>query len=156
MLGRDVEVRCGHVTFKFKDLQGVFEDLRQMAQKTPKEIRPFIMALDQTPAGKVIWAKDTLQNLARGKADITLSTLFTLCRDQECSDIRDKVYGLLGLLTQSERGPRVLLADYSKTPAEVYQAVLTAETGNKDFIPETSSMIDLCNKLTGNSPTQPS
>jgi hypothetical protein len=77
MLGRDVEVRCGHVTFKLEDLQGVFEHLRQMAQRNLKEMRPFVVALDQTPAGKVIWAKDTLQSLIRGQADITLYTLFT-------------------------------------------------------------------------------
>lgn len=45
-------------------------------------------------------------------------------KDQECDDVRDHVFGLLALVNESLSPRAVIRADYSKTPAEVYEDVM--------------------------------
>lgn len=58
---------------------------------------------------------------ARGRLPSFVSTI-TACADQSCSDPRDKIYGLLGLIAEflTESGGLLIEPDYNKTVAEVY------------------------------------
>jgi hypothetical protein len=57
----------------------------------------------------------------------TLSSrnLFTIFRYAKCSDVRDRVYGLLGLINSQESKEFPIQPDYSKSPSELFAEVWT-------------------------------
>lgn len=63
--------------------------------------------------------KDHFTQCAVEGHKITLRMLVTLCREQECSDVIDKIFGLLSLLSVKDETDLQFSADYSKTPEEV-------------------------------------
>ncbi|KAI0101515.1 hypothetical protein GGR51DRAFT_331203 [Nemania sp. FL0031] len=73
---------------------------------------------------KIVWQRRVL-SLNRG---YSLDLLIELFHGHECADVRDKVYGLLGLLTSQNlpESQDIIYADYGKTRLEVYKQVLEA------------------------------
>ena len=63
-----------------------------------------------------------VENLWSKKDNITLLTLFQRFFWRDATDNRDKVYGLLGLVTDWGNGAAIV-PDYTKSPGEVYQEV---------------------------------
>lgn len=58
---------------------------------------------------------------------VPLEKLLEMFQNLECSDIRDKVYALLGLTRRGDLSDQQhVIADYSKKPEEVYVDVLRA------------------------------
>ncbi|KAF2420123.1 hypothetical protein EJ08DRAFT_31192 [Tothia fuscella] len=82
--------------------------------KTTKE-------LTQSGAGRIILTKNVLGMHYADKRDITIFMLLTLCGSQDCTDIRDKVFGLLSLMSKP-----IIKADYSNSPQDIYYKVLQA------------------------------
>lgn len=52
-----------------------------------------------------------------------LTTLFRMCKDQECEDPRDKIFALLGIVQDGGHG---IAVDYSCSGLELYARVLTS------------------------------
>jgi hypothetical protein len=70
--------------------------------------------------------------------------LLTLLEKQQCSDVRDKVYGVLSLVQVKDKSD-ALLANYSLTNQEVYGSVLAYAIN--DRFSDASRAVDLCCKV---------
>jgi hypothetical protein len=58
--------------------------------------------------------------------DFSLQSLVRSCSKSHCSDPRDRVYGVLGLVQETDHGGRTIQVDYSKSPLEIFiDAALT-------------------------------
>jgi Heterokaryon incompatibility protein (HET) len=66
-------------------------------------------------------------------AGYDLAEAIQLLSKRECSDSRDRIFGLLSLLRGGNRSWTPLKADYSKSEAEVYGAVLEHVNREKDW-----------------------
>lgn len=95
--------------------------------------KDFVRGLKDSGAGKIIWMKDILNMHASERRETTVYTLIMLCGNQQCTDPKDNIFGLLSLLSEDSN---VITADYSRTPEEVnwsaIQQVLAEEHGLED------------------------
>ncbi|KAK0652647.1 heterokaryon incompatibility protein-domain-containing protein [Cercophora newfieldiana] len=71
---------------------------------------------------KVMWNENSCLN-----SGYTLDFLIESFHDHECADVRDKVYGLLALVsTDGRSGENIFDVDYAKTPAQLFEEVIAA------------------------------
>ncbi|KAI9693557.1 MAG: hypothetical protein M1820_009172 [Bogoriella megaspora] len=63
------------------------------------------------------------------KTSFLLNELIYHGRECKCSDPRDRVYALLGLISEKEKRVNII-PDYTKTPSQVYQSVVAAYLQN--------------------------
>jgi hypothetical protein len=145
MLANKTLVQLGDVIFDYKELMPLF--IRGPGNVQLNQTFAYDnfsrWDIEQTPMGRLLWTKTTLQEVQKTSAKVTVHLLLTLLENQQCSDKRDKVYGLLGLVQGTDDRPQVR-ADYSLHPEDVYQSVLQ-NAFESDF-PDASRALDLCRK----------
>lgn len=107
----------------------LYEHLQAVQGQGQIEHLPFAAAVNSSDAVKIIHQRllwDTLPDL-RG---FSLSDLLITFKDMESTDIRDKVYGLLGLVDDDELQSLGFFADYSKSRIELYASMLRSIQGH--------------------------
>jgi hypothetical protein len=114
MLAQRVQVQSGQHTFFFEQFLRSKERLERQAGRDSS-----VRAMEESPAWRIIGMKDRLTTHAVDGHRVTLRMLVHLCREQESTDVRDKIFGLLSLLSAEDDEDYVFQADYSKTPEEV-------------------------------------
>lgn len=127
MVAKEVQIQCGSQNFPFKDFTNSINTLQRLLRSQGDKSEPnhmtFVNEIKDTGAGKIIWMKDILDMHVQGDHDITLRMLVLLCKNQECSDIRDKLFGLFSLLSlkhdEADSFATNIVADYFQTLAEV-------------------------------------
>lgn len=87
-----------------------------------------------SPAAMIIRAK------AAWRGPVPLAGLLAGCLHLCSTDIRDKVFGLLGLASQPEGDSLGLRADYSMTPEQVFQAACNLVC-RSNFFPDFDEML---------------
>jgi hypothetical protein len=149
MLAQHVEIRVGIESFLFDDLiWGVDYETRVWSTGDKKTIHlnlggdEYRRALQQSGARKLVWTKDVLKMHHAERQQVTLRMLITLCSEQECSDIRDKIFGLFSLLTQTRETEDVFHADYSTTSWEVYSLALQIAGAQESL--DVFQLLDFC------------
>jgi hypothetical protein len=145
MLARKVLVQLDNVLFEFGELLPLF--LRGPGNVALNQTFEYALFknlhIEQTSLGQLLWTKSTLQDTREGKGHVTVHLLLTLLETQRCSDRRDKVYGLLGLV-QAGSDREAIRADYTLSEEGVYKQVL--ENTIKEDFPDATRASDLCRK----------
>jgi hypothetical protein len=67
---------------------------------------------------------ERVRRLVRGKGFQSLFMLLFLTRESLCSDPRDRIYGVLGLLSAEEKEKWAIRPDYSTTPETIYTHII--------------------------------
>lgn len=138
ILAKEVCVLSGRYLFSFQKFQSTLDYLESYrSNNSYSELYPhseysnyirfvegFLDGLHGSGAGTMLWTKEILDMHRAANHNITLHLLITLYKKQECGDIRDKVFGLLSLLSRNTTHGTPLAADYSKTSAEVYSMAM--------------------------------
>jgi hypothetical protein len=135
MLARYVEIRVGIESFLFDDLIWGVDYCLKVWDAGDNGYRK------TTHARKLVWTKDVLKMHHAERQRVTLRMLITLCSEQECSDIRDKIFGLFSLMSY-EANPDVFPADYSNTPEQVYLMALRMACYQDSL--DTVQLLDFC------------
>lgn len=97
----------------------LWDDIRQTLLLHPK--------FDRTPGAIVVSAKDRYLNpksheyIGHLHPEIRLVRMIATWSDQQCSDPRDKIYALLGLL----QGDDLISVDYSTTGEDLFSQILS-------------------------------
>lgn len=124
ILGKHITLYCGQRSFSWSSTCLTFEQLWEDAVCSRLEHHPFAAQVKSSYATSIVKQRSDLQN----KADVglTLNDLIERYKHMESTDVRDKVYDLLGLVQDSEMEELSIIADYSKSPIEVCGQLLEA------------------------------
>ncbi|KAK0716116.1 heterokaryon incompatibility protein-domain-containing protein [Lasiosphaeris hirsuta] len=123
MLAQDILLMCGDRALPWRYLTSWLKCSREDSDGESESTKQVMETRGyQLLERKVLWQQNTVP-----RSRYTLDFLIEAFYDQRCADVRDKVYGLLGLLTTDDiSGGNVVEVDYAKTPLELYEDVLVA------------------------------
>lgn len=131
VLARSVLVQIDHVVFKYEELLPLFLKVPGggITQNYLFEVSMFSprWRIEDTPMGGLLWLKTTLEDQKKDEAKVTLPMVLTLTQKQQCSDRRDKIYGLLALLHKpcvDPNGTAYISANYSLSIVELFAMVM--------------------------------
>ena len=127
MLAQDVVVLCGQRSFNLSCLNNLFERLNEILADGRIEHHPHANAILDSDASRITQQKYAWRSLqSESRLGFSLKHLLETYHDMECTDIRDKVYSLLGLVHTKDpmAMSMTVQADYSKSTAELYMEVL--------------------------------
>lgn len=113
VLARDILVGWGNDFFPWKDLEKIAETMAHGDRLDPTGSNVYYGAEWMT------LVEQRLKWRERVESEVTLSSLVQRFARQECTDVRDKVIGLLGLAP----GDLTYLADYSLPLEDFFSAV---------------------------------
>jgi hypothetical protein len=110
---------CGGRTFRFDVLQRLVNDTSlMMYAATEPDVVDFANMLSHSKAASLMQIKTLAErHLHWDSAErMTLGQGIMLCMNQECSDVRDKIYGILSIVNTSTS----LRPDYRRSARELY------------------------------------
>ncbi|KAE9366576.1 HET-domain-containing protein [Stipitochalara longipes BDJ] len=117
VLAEELTLHCGSDSLPWHNLSFLF--IIQQDYDVPNQI-------DRNSKANIIWvsrAALTVHQRIRKETEITASPLTELVQAHqlmESTDVRDKIYGLLGLATDVGLPEIHIMADYEKSAAEIY------------------------------------
>ena len=127
MAAERIEVICGQKSVEWRCMDQVIKKLQRVVTNGRIEHHPYAAAVLESYAGQMFEHKTMWENLPAAFRVVPLERLLEMFQNLECSDIRDKVYALLGLTGRGDlSGQQHVIADYSKKLEEVYVDVLRA------------------------------
>lgn len=127
MAAERIEVICGQKSVEWRCMDQVIKKLQLVAANGRIEHHPYAAAVLESYAGQMFEHKAMWENLPAAFRKVPLERLLEMFQNLECSDIRDKVYALLGLTRRGDLSDQqYVIADYSKKSEEVYVDVLRA------------------------------
>ena len=127
MAAERIEVICGQKSVEWRCMDQVIKKLHHVAANGRIEHHPYAAAVLESYAGQMFEHKTMWENLPAAFRVVPLERLLEMFQNLECSDIRDKVYALLGLTkTGNLSDQQHVIADYSKKSEEVYVDILRA------------------------------
>jgi hypothetical protein len=137
MLARNIDVFCGGKCVNWGAINCLDEMLKASCFNGCSEEQIWKQNMLSSDASRIIRHRQTWENRSRKWKGHSFRDLFVTFHDMESTDILDKVYGLLGLRSKfSEKAGKIIYADYSKSPKEVYIDVLraTQAEGDAEFV----------------------
>jgi hypothetical protein len=127
LLATDITIVCGNDTCRWSDLARLYRSLGAASLSSSNlfdGLNDFIDPILTSPAGQIISNRLAWQTSRHG---YTLEKLLIMWPEQECEDVRDRVFGLLGLASMRDTYGTIS-ADYSKTVPQLYEEVLRQVT----------------------------
>jgi hypothetical protein len=152
ILARDILVCCGSMRVEWD----TFEDWYLTIKEKVPDIGHITSAAGQLVEQKVYWTSRRLSSSKSVLWDCRRTTRYeriethrikaykyvpslTILADSflfyECSDVRDKVYGLLGLVDDRHLAPLDINVDYTLSPLQLFEDVIRALYEHVDAIP---------------------
>lgn len=128
LLARDVVVMCGLKSCRASELHDMIKFLAQSKYTL----------IQSSGAGTIFWAaalrgskflypqmaSEVALSDSTSKRTITLDELIIVFRRQRCSDVRDKIFGLLSLEQNIPQGVKPVSADYEQNELDVFDMVV--------------------------------
>lgn len=111
VLSRDPLVQCGRLRARWMNLRSLLLD-------SPPAQEDTVMTMAVTPRLQAFATMDSVRSRFHQSAN-TLLQMLCACRAAEATDPRDKVYGILGLVSRREAWPKDSI-DYSVTVERLY------------------------------------
>jgi hypothetical protein len=108
LLARDVRIMCGDYELQLNDLDSVRDDYCNIVDKETRDLVSMKFHKRCFDDG------DAVKNNG-----YHLNKLLEICYTRECTDPRDRIFGLQGLLRREDR----LEVDYALSPNELYHQV---------------------------------
>ena len=115
-LARHLHIYCGDQLVSWNALQKTLEFCQEYM---PQDLKSFIVIGDvlNSPAARLVEGRKVHQTYG-----MPLKTLLYTHHNSRCTELRDSIYGLLGLASDCQNGQ--LVADYTKSTTQIYHDVL--------------------------------
>src|SRR5271170_2786076 len=118
-----VLLMCGRSTVKFTELRMYFAELVEMARaEEDTELTAFVAEVANSRAAALVNLVTIFLKDVTGKRDLLLDEVMELCKAQECSEHKDKIFAILSLEWRRRKKhlertiiPFGITADYSKS-----------------------------------------
>ena len=133
LLARDLTFLCGNDTFKWDDVQQTLKHhaLGECSCKRKKD--QFHGNLANTPGAVIAAAREAYHDLTSSDyvgslpPQIQLARMLSTWAGQECSNLRDKVYALVGLVqAPSPQDKELIHVDYYSSLEDLFSEVVSA------------------------------
>ncbi|KAF7531295.1 hypothetical protein G7054_g8997 [Neopestalotiopsis clavispora] len=115
---RKITVWCGTKYFDWSDIEALYLKLETIQNTHWFAHHEFFMPIKQSAATTMIWQRAHWRHPKTPPP--RLSRLIEIFRDWHCTDIRDKVFALVGMATPES----TIVPDYALTTREIYFAVM--------------------------------
>jgi hypothetical protein len=125
MLARKIVVRCGDKRVDWESFEHMVGLILENQIVAHFSHQPYAAAVLDSDAARMISCKTLWTDLQFVETAEALEYLLTIYRDMECTEIRDRVYGFLGLLDflTPEEDDFSITIDYSMSVTEVFTEV---------------------------------
>ncbi|KAE9366371.1 HET-domain-containing protein [Stipitochalara longipes BDJ] len=118
---RKITVLCGKKSFEWNSFEKLYGKLKILEMKSWISHHEYAGQILDSSASVMVWQRAHWRHPETPTP--SLETLLEVFQDWKCSDVRDKVYGLLGMVDQAT----AFAVDYSKSAAELYDELRTRE-----------------------------
>ncbi|PVH79408.1 hypothetical protein DL98DRAFT_655500 [Cadophora sp. DSE1049] len=125
---RQITVLCGKKSFEWNSFENLYGKLKTLELRSWILHHEYAAVILYSSASVMVWQRAHWRHPETSAP--RLRTLLETFEDWQCSDIRDKVYGLLGLVGQDA----AVVVDYSKSAEELYDELRTQGLGYKLII----------------------
>jgi len=138
MMAQYIIFLCGDKSFEWRDINYIFKNLKRIANHIHVEHHRYVAAVLASPGGSIIEQKRQWNALPLEGQTFTLKHLLKQYRNQRSTEIRDKVYALLGLTNLNDPNPtkHQIYVDYSKPVEDIYRDVLQSIWSSDQFATE--------------------
>jgi hypothetical protein len=122
LLATDLTILCGKDTCRWSELARLYRSLGAVSLSSGPSFPGLYRLVDPilaSPAGEIVSNRIAWES----RHHYSLVQLVLMWPKQQCEDVRDRVFGLLGLVSLWHSESPVL-ADYSKTIIQIYEDVL--------------------------------
>ena len=134
-------VWCGTRYFDWKHLETMYLKLRTLEDTNWFTHLSYHANVMQSTPATMIWQRAHYRHPATPAP--RLQTLIEIFRDWQCTDIRDKVFALVGMAAKECS----IIPDYDSSPMKVYHGVLeVVDQGNLQFASMLSQILGLSEK----------
>jgi len=121
-------VLCGKKSFEWNSFESLYGKLKILELRSWIFHHEYAAAILYSPASVMIWQRAHWRHPETPTP--CLKTLVEVFEDWQCSDVRDKIYGLLGLVGQDTE----VVVDYSKSAEEFYDELRTRELRHESIM----------------------
>lgn len=141
MMAKDITVFCGEKSIEWQKIDHMSSKLKGIEERGRIEHYQYAANIIESPASLIIKQRRSWKELPQGKRALPLKGLLEQYCNQKSTDVRDKVFALLGLTDHSrpEANKHQIQVDYSKSVEDIYAAVLqslylSGQLGTRDEI----------------------
>ncbi|KAH7093738.1 heterokaryon incompatibility protein-domain-containing protein [Paraphoma chrysanthemicola] len=135
ILAPKLSIACGSMHIEWEHFSSNLErHMVDIFTQDTEDLRALNMTIRNSPAMQIINKKSSWE-YQRNNQGVTIENLLFQYRLLQATDPRDRIYGLLALVTPPAKWwleanpdykePTPILADYSKTAVELYESILT-------------------------------
>jgi hypothetical protein len=126
LLAKEIQIICGDQLLPWGHLYSWYQTIRSVKVGGSVHICELSLELVHSPSA-VLLDQRACYRKSPGP-EYSLDQLIEIYHLQKCSNPRDKVFGLLGLVnsTRGGDGSTIVLPDYAKAPKEIYDDVMRA------------------------------
>ena len=117
ILAKDITLYCGRKSFSWHALSLIFSHLLGDVVSNRIEHHPYAAHVKTSFAASMVQQRQQKMTTAA----FSLCDLIQMYKHMESTDIRDKVFGLLGLVQESELRLLGISANYSMSPSQIYK-----------------------------------
>lgn len=146
---RSITVWCGAKSFTWDVVESLYLTLKTLEDTHWFPHHEFAIQVLQSSAAVMVWQRAHWRHPDTPKP--SLRTLIEVFRDWQCSDIRDKVFALVGMASRKT----AIVPDYALPPRDLYFAVrkrhLEEGDGFENMLSQVLGLSDREVKLTGRS-----
>jgi hypothetical protein len=121
---RRITVLCGKRTFEWHCFEGLYGKLKALELQLWITHHEYAGEILYSFAGVMVWQRAYWRHPETPAP--SLRKLLEVFEDWQCTDIRDKVFGLLGMV---KHYPKPVVIEYSKSVEEIYDEVRALEFG---------------------------
>ncbi|KAH8660070.1 heterokaryon incompatibility protein-domain-containing protein [Xylariales sp. PMI_506] len=120
-----ITVWCGSQHFAWTDIESLYLKLKEIERSNWFAHHRFHMAVMQSSAAVMLWQR---AHWRHPKTPVPhLQTLIEIFKDWQCSDVRDKVFALVGMATQES----AIVPDYGLSTKDMYLDVVRRAHGDQ-------------------------
>lgn len=116
---RRITVWCGEKKFDWSAIEALYFKMETIAKSSWFAHHKSLLAIRHSAAATMVWQRAHWRHPDTPAP--TLSQLIETFREWHCTDIRDKVFALVGMVPLES----AIVPDYALTPTEIYHAVMT-------------------------------
>lgn len=124
MMARNITVFCGDKNFEWRDIERTFNNLELIAKRGRIEHHQYVANVLASPCGTTIEQKKSWECLPLETQAFSLKYLLEKCHNHRSTDVRDKIYALLGLTDLIDPSKPHIYVDYSRSVEDIYRDVL--------------------------------
>jgi hypothetical protein len=123
MLAKEILVFCGERSVSWSCFSMLQEHLQNIQNYGRMEHIPFAWPVFGSAALRIVSKRSAWKSLPLETIGLPIEDVLEDFADMESTELKDKVYALLGIIQPFEDGSSILI-DYSKTTAAIYRDVL--------------------------------